>query len=453
MSDQNRLAIEAEHPTGWPALSSSGPWPEVLKVEEGIWGKVHGAPTDFRWIAASPGLDLPDLGPALQVGVEDRPTRCAFWRVLDDGRALAVYAYPSRAVDAAGRSGFLERRVFLWRPEPEVSALQAAAALLSRVAQPWTVPEALDFSSPVWHRPEHVWPLETRFLRSSREDSDRRLAQGLSRLREAVTEASLKGFYLRWLTDDRPAVLEAPEPLPPEALPALLLPLPADRAATLSVAGWIPSSRVAPVALAERWPVVVADRLLAEARTPEPEQLEIAERMAAAVFEGNPALLGHPSEPTRPPVRPIPASVDADTKSWLMRVQDFVENPEARWLDPQTFPEPPALNPVEASLLAEWRDRVQATLPPEADAWQWAAKLDVLASLIVAGAPEAPEARAMPFLSHRVPPLLWVARFSAEKRAAWRRRCPDDLERSWSKTSTEIDNRGLPDPRVQRAAF
>ena len=95
----------------WPALRGLGE-PTAIECERGVFGKMHGARSDFRWIARSAAF-LRDgwLEDKFALGSEDLPTRLSFWRCLPEhGCYIAGYAYPSRAQDASGRRGFLEKQ-------------------------------------------------------------------------------------------------------------------------------------------------------------------------------------------------------------------------------------------------------------------------------------------------------------------------------------------------------
>src|SRR3954462_293205 len=90
----------------WPALSGLNTSSGTLHYGRAVRGKVHRAPTDYRWIAASAELDPQSAGllEAASIGSEDEPAGVFCWRPAANG-FVAIRAYPSRARDAAGRPG------------------------------------------------------------------------------------------------------------------------------------------------------------------------------------------------------------------------------------------------------------------------------------------------------------------------------------------------------------
>ena len=105
-SARNEEAWHGETGLGETGLGETGHG-ETWHCERGIWGKAHGARSDFRWLARSAGFARrhADLGRRLNLGLEDRPRAFAAWR-RSAIPATAVAAYPSRATDAAGRAAF-----------------------------------------------------------------------------------------------------------------------------------------------------------------------------------------------------------------------------------------------------------------------------------------------------------------------------------------------------------
>src|SRR5262249_16752164 len=79
----------------WPGMRGLGraeAW--RFRCERGIWGKVHGAESDYRWIAASPGFasGRGQLYAELSVGQPTAPEKFTLWRAYN-GRFYAVSCY------------------------------------------------------------------------------------------------------------------------------------------------------------------------------------------------------------------------------------------------------------------------------------------------------------------------------------------------------------------------
>ena len=283
--------------TRWPALN--GLRSTALSVRRGVWGKAHGARSDYRWLARSTGFghEYPRLGRQLNLGLEDRPASFPCWRALE-GVYWAVAAYPSTAVDAAGRRGFLEKHALEW-PAGGEPAAAGALVLLSAAGEdgprPWSSQEE-GWSDPgfsiVLSSPEAD-------LEIGAEGLAERVEIGLRELRERVAgENRLAEVYADLLNDPMrdagPALLRGLEaPLSPLALAALLLPLPRSLADRLSLAGWLPVSRCDLHDLGRRWDVVVPPPSLKVHACGEVG--DHAWRMARAVFAGDPALLEEPT--------------------------------------------------------------------------------------------------------------------------------------------------------------
>lgn len=293
MSDRTRLQ--------WPALDVDGATlPERLAYERGIWGKVHGAPSDYRWIATTPAFAGKRRGVEreLTFAGEDAPVPFTAWRVLGS-TCYAMSAYPSAARDAAQRSGFLEKQIIEWERRPDVPAVLGALLLLPVVASydasshwdqhgdaRWSESDfALDLASDS-HSPLVVQSLETT------------IAAGLRALTAAVTQQSLAELYGALLAGGRGLHLRGlKEPLRPEALAALLLPLPRAIAEELSMSAWFPSSRATDVdELQRRWNVIAGPGTpsVATHATPDADQIAAAQLMASCVFSGDPSPLSPP---------------------------------------------------------------------------------------------------------------------------------------------------------------
>ncbi len=419
----------------WPALSlGDAVLPAVLDCERAIWGKAHGVATDYRWLARSSGFaiaDRPEL--ELNVGLEDRPTRAFFWRVTR--RAWAVVGYRSRAVDAAGRSGFFEKQVLEWRGAG-VSRALGALLLLDSVGS---------LNDSVWwgRNDDDRWAdagftLELGADEVPRIPCDgpslaRRIAGACSALRESVSEAALAAFYTQLLGGDRPAILQRDEPLSAGALAALLLPLPRRLADSLSLAGWVPSSRGVNLGeLAERWQGLVTTR---EAAAAAGEPSELGRSLARAVLAGTPEDLPElPADDGRPaldgeaasvavsgetvsgetvsterdPERSEPPAFAAgwpsdelsltppakDCTPLLRHLYRFAASSRRRWLEPRDLAGQlgglldPLTDAGERRLLLGWVEEVEAQRPKGASAKQWGSKVDLLRSAALALVPE-----------------------------------------------------------------
>lgn len=270
----------------WPALLGDGSAPELLEVERAIRGKVHGAASDFRWIAATPGLDPQALRleRELLLGSEDVPAKATCWRASESGYC-AVSCYPSRARDASGRSGFLEKQVLAWSPGREVPAALGALLLLRRAATFDDCDWWDQADDPGWSRPGFLLTLAAEPPVAA-ENLETVIERGRAALREAVEETSLARLYSTLLARRRDlAFLPGLErPLPPEALAVLLLPLPRDIADRLSIAGWDVSSRIDPEAFP--WDVLVCRQIPAGFRSePKPEITEKGLQAARELLE------------------------------------------------------------------------------------------------------------------------------------------------------------------------
>lgn len=303
--------------SGWPAVEDAAIWPsgrpEPMDLERAIYGKVHAARSDFRWIAASSREHLEGLAQRVGPGLVHESGRASAWRV-DGAMRHAVSLQPSSARDAAGRAGLVDTQVLTWRhphPVPLATPLHAAwllqqAASLDTKAAWWE-----ERKHPGWTRRdfmlggEHV-PTPAGPPAASRLHDT--LADGLEDLQALLGEEAHRGSFVRFyaalfartqdldLERSSPAVLFGmPRPLPPAALAALLLPLPSFLAGRLSLLGWELASRNRPEALAENWDVVVTGAhsgLVGLAEEPLPDELiELARVVVRGLAEGSPEEL------------------------------------------------------------------------------------------------------------------------------------------------------------------
>ncbi len=294
----------------WPALDAGDhPFPQRLGYERAVWGKVHASPGDYRWIAASPSFApaLQQIERELQLGSEDVPERATHWRNTGE-HCLAMVCYPSRAADAAGRSNFLEKQILAWRRPAEVPAVLGALLLLPRIAQAdddiwWDKPAQSRWSEddtlsipPEDHPPVPVSP----------DTLAEAVARGTAELRAALHEDSLTDLYAHILAGHRAVPLAGlAAPLGPEAVAALLLPLPRALADGYSVAGWLPSRRLPDLAELQRcWGVVLGGATLPPPPpvSPSPEQRRQAQTLAQAILANDPAILTGAPTPAAAPV-------------------------------------------------------------------------------------------------------------------------------------------------------
>jgi hypothetical protein len=231
-------------PREWPALASLGSGSGSLRYRRAIHGKVHRAPTDYRWIAASGEFESPrELLETSTIGGEDNPAGLFCWRPVARGYT-AIRGYPSRARDAAGRPGGLEKQFGYWEEDRALPAAAAAFLLLDAASNwddtlwwdTWSDPRWLDLSYRLAIGPEQcrplVWNLQT---------LGRLIDEGLTELKAAADLGALTGFYEQILSGNQPTLLSVRASLPPLAVAALLLPLSREKAGSLSVAGWLPS--------------------------------------------------------------------------------------------------------------------------------------------------------------------------------------------------------------------
>ncbi len=303
----------------WPGLDLAGlDLPLQLDYERGVWGKVHGADSDFRWIAVSGlfAVQNDGLERELKLGSEDEPLRFQLWRCLN-GIHYAVACYPSRATDAAGRSGFLEKQVLEWRRSDGLPAALGALLLLPRSASLDDNVWWKDRAKADWAEEDYQLSLEKAEhapLSVTEERLEQIIEGGITGLFERTSEKALGELYARLLAGQRAVPLDGLEsPLSAEALAVLLLPLPRDSADRLSMAGWLPAKRADAKRLQERWDLMMgSNRIGLDQSVPVPSasQRQQGVRMAQALAQREPAAL----KTTAAFSMPMPGGTRAETQ-------------------------------------------------------------------------------------------------------------------------------------------
>jgi len=428
----------------WPALAhDQEPLPSVLTYERGVWGKVHGAPTDYRWIAQSAGFDRDrsDLYAQLNLGAEDAPCLFQAWRNLGD-RCCAINIYRSRAFDAAGRSGFLEKHVLEWRRPAGVPAVIGALLLLPVVAKMedaiwWDRVEGALSSDPSFLL--RIPPEDLPSIAIDEDQIGKAIERGSEALREAVTPDVLEQLYDQLLSARQPAYLSRlSKPLPPEALAALLLPLPREIADRISLTGWIPSKRPSFEELGRRWDVLMTSPDQSVPAIPPASHPRARQMMEALLtsdlqfplelaFEEHPApaplkaiAIPRPTAPRQRDERFRPGLMldltapEPNSPKILTELHQFATDPSRRWLDPEAirkscgelrFPS----STTASRLLFDWLAQVRDQMPSRADPKQWEVKIDLLRSAAIVLMPELPTVRKLdlPATKRRVPILFF----------------------------------------------
>lgn len=398
----------------WPALRMDGELPAALEYAYGVWGKVHGVRSDFRWIARSATFaeGVSDLDRALNLGTEDRPHRFQAWRSVGD-RCYAVSAYPSRARDASGRSGFLEKQVLEWHRPPDVPAAVAALLLLPRAAE---LSDAIwwdRFERVNWADAGECLPIGDAHCEPLAFDGNDILAaidRGREALRDVAQPEALAQLYEQLLRGVRPAFFSPlMAPLPPEGLAALLLPLPRGVADRISIAGWVPSGRPQVSDLATRWEILVAPSsppssvalaVSNQARTMAADLLHresvlvsianAEDTLDADAVETVPAATMSVS--SRPGCTLALAPPDPAAGPLLRELYEFARFPQRRWLDRDMLPRPvvvpDATQRGASRIVFQWIEQLREQRPQEAHPAQWGYKIDLLRSMAIVLLPE-----------------------------------------------------------------
>ncbi|WP_295461392.1 hypothetical protein, partial [uncultured Thiodictyon sp.] len=407
-------------PFDWPALAGApAQLGEALHCAVGIWGKVHGAASDYRWIARSEGFGggLPDLHRRLRIGAEDLGIRTTAWRApgAEAGGQdyFAIGTYPSRAQDAAGRGAVLEKRVLHWRsPAAGFAIALAAAALLPAVADGDDGAWWGRVGEGDWQQPDYALPLGPEScprLVLGRAALDGVIAAGIDALSAVLDQPRLAALYTGLLAGWRPVVLGGqPRPLPPAALVALLLPLSPGEVARCSLCAWVPASLIDPADLGRNWDLVVTRQAGPPTPAAAPADLERGAVLAAALLARAPGRIAGGSAPLVFPPPPIqaavvaavPISVDhpnprmhlepfaAATWPGLGYLYEFADRVNLRRLDlarlaqdltaPAAYPLlPPDEDPVGHPLVG-WIATLTRRRPDWVDAAEWGFKIDQL---------------------------------------------------------------------------
>lgn len=288
----------------WPALrdlaGNDGP-PPSLDYRRAIRKRTRGPGSEATWLAATPDFDLASAeagcGPPAGSG-QAPPVPVPLWRSAT-GEHLAVNRTAGRTDhhEGDGEAPLVEQ-VIQWRRTDQVPPPVAALVLLPRAGR---LDEGPDLEDPPAPGGESGAPPELDIDLPAEvvlDDLDRAVAAGVESLRRSVSREHLGRFYGELLTGHRPAVLETHgDPLEPAALAVLLLPLEPERAADLSLAGWVDSELPDRAALGDAWDGVAANTPAAAALAtgaPLDDGLrERGERLAAALYENDPGLLAH----------------------------------------------------------------------------------------------------------------------------------------------------------------
>lgn len=413
----------------WPALQfDPEALPPLVKYERAVWGKVHGAPTDFRWIARSRDFasGRSDLHAQINLGSEDLPERFQAWRNLGD-RCYAVTVYPSRAADASGRRGFVEKQVLEWHRPPDVPAILGALLLLPHAARLTDEIWWNQYTGELWEQPDLFLPLDASDhepLAFGKDALAAAIERGREELRGSLPSQSLEQLYDQLLANRQPALLSGlSRPLSAEALAALLLPLPREIADRISLAAWVPSQQQELVSLGSRWNVLVTTKELPSSAVASERARAMAKALTAfedVVFpkaEEAPPVKAESSIPPRaaalrPGLRLQLTSLDRGAPPLLRELYDFASDGNSRWLAPETLAQAArSLRPGDPStrVIRSWVTEVRAQEPADVHREQWSAKVDLLRSAAIVLDPDVGTLHAvrLPEAGSRVPALLF----------------------------------------------
>ncbi len=415
----------------WPALLFDPKLlPPFAEYGRAVWGKVHGAPTDFRWIARSRDFasGRSDLHAQLNLGSEDLPERFQAWRTLGD-RCYAITVYPSRAADASGRRGFVEKQVLEWRRPPHIPATLGALLFLPHAAQLTDEIWWNQYTGELWSQPDLFLPLEASDhtpLAIGESTLRKTIERGRAELRESVPSLLLEQLYDQLLAGRQPALLSGlSRPLSAEALAALLLPLPREIADHISIAAWIPSQQQELSSLGRRWNVLVTTKELPAAAIADVRALLMAKALLTITDvaprkseENSPIPIGasipqRPAAPIRPGLKVELTALDRGAAPLFRELYDFASDSNRRWLAPESLRHAAlSLRPGDPSarVIRSWVAEVRAQEPADAHREQWSAKVDLLRSAAIVLDPDAATVQAVSFPERdsRVPALLFA---------------------------------------------
>jgi len=395
----------------WPAfVNFDMPDFDTIEYEHGVWGKAHGARTDYRWLALTPDADFKknEIDYELSLGNESLPRLGFFWKYLNN-KHYAVMTYPSRAEDADGRRDFLEKQILCLK-SPNFPAPLTAMLLFTKLFKYdesvwWEQRQSIDWDN----EPDAFIELPSR---QSSISTTGIIEKSFEQLRDYFGDKeTLAQFYSNFIYSD------ATVPLPPLALAALLLPFPKNRAEELSIAGWFPSSTIKPEHFKKWDMLVLPSDLSVTSRLQEPRgiPMSVAESYATAIFDNNPDIL---KEDVTQQIQPIQANTITPTPNkikiqgegeisfpelpedyrelkYIEELRNFAMNPNRRWLDAynwklsaeEPFPYQSSLDTVNSLMemvkLLE-RDTPKYTLEFLQDAVkkQWEVKIRLLKTAI-----------------------------------------------------------------------
>nr|VFK10228.1 MAG: hypothetical protein BECKLPF1236B_GA0070989_10138 [Candidatus Kentron sp. LPFa] len=433
------------HSMNWPALEGLPDDRIQLEYRIGVWSKAPGAASDYRWIAKTPEFVADDRF-IDDFYVSDTPERIGdtvLWKRTTE-YFHAIHLYPSAARDSAGRSGIIER-VFL---QCLVGKLPAAAVALL------LLPKATKLGAELYQeRLENIdWSDRKAYIELTENacptlpldhtDLPDVIKQGVEIVRAHFDLRKLGTFYASLLSEQRPCFFpDSNRTLSPEAVAALLLPLPRKLADEISLAPNIPEGHVDIAKLSEHWNVLPArfSKEITDRKPLDQWAIKEGERLAESILRNDPDRLKVKNEPSikrnatatpekipwRNPVALMPVSLPSDT-GWLVRLlYEFARDPQWRWLQVDHIAKARAEasygndHVVGSSTWSEERDSewagskearpqhhghgnsrdIEAWLiktisflksnpPVLADPEQWKVKLDILRSAIIALSPD-----------------------------------------------------------------
>lgn len=224
----------------WPCFEDWRPRAaKEIVCQRAVYGKVHRAPTDYRWIAHSSGIapGKMKLERDLALGSEDAPATLFAWR-YDALGAYAIKCYPSRAVDAAGRPAGLEKQILY---VPSTSDLPPAALAVLMLSEIIGFEDSVWWEAwrdPRWQKMDFFLPVPE--VRVRVDGLKELIERGRAELRESASDRALEQFFSATEAAP-PAILAVEKPLPPLALAALLLPIERGLTENMAIAGGFPS--------------------------------------------------------------------------------------------------------------------------------------------------------------------------------------------------------------------